>query len=63
MPKYQPEDYSLPYALQNIGYSFWKNYQNDLLTLAKNRQRTDIIEKIHSEWNATTNCKIGRAHV
>ena len=56
MPKYQPEDYSLPYALQNIGYSFWKNYQNDLLTLAKNRQRTDIIEKIHSEWNATTNC-------
>lgn len=51
MPKYVEKDYSVFKALENIGDYFWRLYNVDLLTFAKDRTRTDIPEKIHEEWD------------
>ena len=51
MPKYVEKDYSVSKALENIGDYFWRLYNVDLLTFAKDRTRTDIPEKIHEEWD------------
>ena len=46
------ENYSISYALENIGDYFWRLYRKDLKFFAENRNRTDIVERIHAEWNA-----------
>lgn len=51
MPKYREKDYSLTYALQNIGDYFWRLYRDDLKQFAQDRTRTDIPERIHEEWD------------
>ena len=51
MPKYVEKDYSVSKALENIGDYFWRLYNVDLLTFAKDRTRTDIPEKIHEVWD------------
>ena len=51
MPKYCEKDYSLTYALENIGDYFWRLYRDDLREFAQNRTRTDIPERIHEEWD------------
>lgn len=56
MARYKPENYSLPLALKNIGVTFWRLYKNDLKIIAEDRTRSDIIQKIHNEWNAASNC-------
>lgn len=56
MAKYKPENYSLALALKNIGVSFWRFYRDDLKIFAEDRNRLDIIEKIHREWNCPNNC-------
>lgn len=55
MPKYNEKDYSLLTALENIGDYFWRNYQDDLRLYAENRNRTDIPQRIHEEWDTTMN--------
>ncbi len=52
MPKYNGTNYSLPYALENIGDYFWRIYQDDLLEYAKDQSRKDIFERIHQSWDA-----------
>jgi len=56
MGKYKPENYSLPLAIKNIGITFWRLYKNDLKIIAEDRTRSDIVQKIHNEWNAANNC-------
>ena len=51
------ENYSISYALENIGDYFWRLYREDLKFFAENRNRTDIVERIHAEWNAAAKCK------
>lgn len=51
MPRYEEEKYSLCYALANIGDYFWRRYQNDLKIYAENRERKDIPQRIHAEWD------------
>ena len=55
MPKYREEDYSLEYALLNININFFKYYQDDLKTYAQNPNRTDIVDRIHDEWDSKYN--------
>ncbi|MDO5302648.1 MAG: hypothetical protein Q4E84_01950 [Clostridia bacterium] len=50
MSKYNKNNYSLSYALQNIGDTFWRTYQDDLLEYAKDQSRKDIIEHIRHDW-------------
>ena len=50
------ENYSISYALWNIGDYFWRLYREDLRFFAENRSRTDIVERIHAEWNPTSGC-------
>ncbi len=57
MPGYNGRNYSLTYALENIGDYFWRIYRDDLLAYAKDPSRKDIIERIHQEWNGQTGCK------
>lgn len=45
------ENYSISYALENIGDYFWRLYREDLRTFAENRSRVDIPARIHAEWN------------
>ena len=51
------ENYSISYALENIGDYFWRPYREDLRIFAANRNRTDIVERIHAEWNPASGCK------
>ena len=51
------ENYSISYAVENIGDYFWRLYREDLKFFAENRNRTDIVERIHAEWNAAAKCK------
>ena len=54
MARYNEKNYSLSYALENIGELFWKIYKNDLFEYAKDRSKKDILEHIHQEWESTT---------
>ena len=45
MSKYKESDYSLSYALQNIGDYFWRLYRDDLKAYAVNRVRKDIPQR------------------
>ena len=56
MSVYSEKDYSLPHALENIGAGFWSMYKDTLKIYAEDRSRTDIIERIHAEWNSKYNC-------
>lgn len=56
MPKYKESDYSLSYALQNIGDYFWRLYRDDLKAYATNRARKDIPQRIHDEWDRAAQC-------
>ena len=51
------ENYSISYALWNIGDYFWRLYCEDLKFFAENRDRRDIVERIHAEWNSAAKCK------
>lgn len=51
MPRYNGRNYSLSYALENIGDYFWRMYQDDLLEYAKDQSREDIFERIHENWD------------
>ena len=51
------EHYSLPYALWIIGDYFWRLYQEDLRLFAEDRNRKDIVQRIHTEWDAASGCK------
>lgn len=51
MPKYNGKNYSLSYALENIGDNFWRMYQDDLFEYAKDQSRKDIFERIHQNWD------------
>ena len=51
MPPYKKNDYSISNALENIGEYFWKLYREDLKEYAQDRTRTDIVKRIHNEWN------------
>ena len=55
MPRYKEKDYSLLTALKNIGDFFWRNYQDDLRIYAENRNRIDIPQRIHEEWDSAMN--------
>lgn len=46
------ENYSIAYALWNIGDYFWRLYREDLRFFAENRNRTDITDRIHAEWDS-----------
>ena len=50
------ENYSISYALWNIGDYFWRLYREDLRFFAENRTRTDIVQRIHIEWDSTSGC-------
>ena len=50
------ENYSMAYALQNIGDYFWRLYNEDLLVYMKDRRRIDVVERIHQEWDSATGC-------
>lgn len=54
---YEPEKYSIPYALWNIGDYFWRLYRDDLKILAQDRTRIDIVARIHKEWDEAFNLK------
>lgn len=56
MSRYKESDYSLSYALQNIGDYFWRLYRDDLKAYAVNRSRKDILQRIHDEWNHAAGC-------
>ena len=56
MSKYKESDYSLSYALQNIGDYFWRLYRDDLKAYAANRARKDIPQRIHDEWDHAAQC-------
>lgn len=56
MPK-DFENYSISYALWNIGDYYWRLYHEDLRSFADDRNRTDIVEQIHAEWDAASGCK------
>lgn len=56
MPSYDPNKYSLDYALWNIGDYFWRLYRDELKIFAEHRNRMDIIDRIHNEWNPAANC-------
>ena len=56
MPRYNEKNYSLPYALENIGDYFWRMYKDDLFEYAKDRTRKDIFDRIHQDWNTTMQC-------
>lgn len=56
MPK-DFENYNISYALWNIGDYFWRLYREDLKAFAENRNRADIIERIHKEWDTASGCK------
>lgn len=56
MARYNEKDYSLETALRNINVNFLRMFQDDLLTLAKNPDRMDIVRKIHEAWNHKYNC-------
>ena len=49
---YDFENYKVSYALWNIGDYFWRLYREDLRVFAENRNRTDIVRRIHQEWDA-----------
>ena len=51
MARYTEQAYSVEAALENIGEFFWECYKEDLKTYAANPTRTDIVEKIHKEWD------------
>lgn len=55
MARYNGKNYSLPYALENIGEYFWRIYQDDLFEYAKDQSRKDIFESIHQTWDAQMN--------
>ncbi len=50
MAKYNGKNYSLSRARKEIGMEFWQIYRDDLFAYATDRNRTDILEKIHKEW-------------
>lgn len=55
MPRYNGKNYSLEYALENIGEYFWKVYQKELFEYAKDPSRKDIVDGIHQTWDAEMN--------
>lgn len=56
MAGYREEEYTLETALRNINVNFLRMFQEELKVLAENPGRTDIVQKIHSEWNNKYNC-------
>lgn len=51
MSRYNGKNYSLSYALENIGDYFFRMYRDDLLEYAKDQSRKDIFERIHRNWD------------
>ena len=51
MPRYNEKNYSLSYALENIGDYFWRMYKDDLFEYAKDQSRKDIFDRIHQTWD------------
>ena len=56
MPRYNGKNYSLEYALENIGDYFWRIFREDLFEYAKDQSRQDIVENIHHDWDMPTKC-------
>jgi len=57
MSRYKESDYSISFALQNIGDYFWRLYRDDLKAYAADRSRNDITQRIHEEWDYSARCK------